>query len=180
MRNANQWYDRIVAAMRVPDRGQRAERLRQVEDDIKELKVSSFPNAANVARMVLGTPEMKGKVIGDMLITLLLPAIMKIQQAGDRGEQVQRNLQLAFALAAYRHEHGRYPAKLDDLAPKHLAKVEPDLFTRKPLVYRPMDDGYLLYSLGVDGRDDEGRGYDDDPRGDDLAVRMPLPKLRAN
>jgi hypothetical protein len=180
MRKANQWFDGMVAAMRNPDRAQRAQHIHQVEVDIKELKAKSFPNAATMARMVLGTPEMKGQVIGDILVTLLLPAVMKIQQAGDRNEQVQRNLHLAFALAAYRHEHGRYPAKLDDLAPKHLAKVEPDLFTGKPLVYRPMDGGYLLYSFGVDGRDNEGQGYDDEPRGDDLAVRMPLPKLRKN
>jgi hypothetical protein len=35
---------------------------------------------------------------------------------------------------------------------------------------------YLLYSVGPDGIDDEGRGKDDDPRGDDLRIRMPLSK----
>jgi hypothetical protein len=102
---------------------------------------------------------------------------MKIQQAGDRSEQVHHNLQLAFALAAYQRDHGRYPAKLDEVAPKYLPKVEPDLFTGKPLVYRPMNNGYLLYSFGVNGQEDEARSYDDEPRGDDLPVRMPLPPL---
>jgi hypothetical protein len=38
--------------------------------------------------------------------------------------------------------------------------------------------GYLLYSVGVNRKDEGGRGYEDDPPGDDLTVRMPLPKLR--
>jgi hypothetical protein len=38
--------------------------------------------------------------------------------------------------------------------------------------------GYLLYSVGVNGKDDGGRQFDDDPPGDDLSVRMPLPELK--
>ena len=60
--------------------------------------------------------------------------------------------------------------------PKYLDKIPLDMFSGKPLLYRPTEKGYLLYSVGVNGRDEEGHGYDDDPRGDDLTVRMPLPK----
>lgn len=178
LRKANDWFDRLVAAMRVQDRVQRSQRLLSFEEELKELKVRLFPNAAIMARMILGTPEMKGKVLGDILVTLLMPAVAKIQQAGERSEQVHHNLQLAFALAAYQRDHGRYPAHLIDLVPNYLAKVEPDRFTGKPLTYRPMNKGYLLYSFGVNGQDDDARGYDDDPRADDLAVRMPLPTPR--
>ena len=52
------------------------------------------------------------------------------------------------------------------------------LFAGKPLIYRPSETGYLLYSVGVNGKDDEGRWYDDDPPGDDPSVRMPLPELK--
>jgi len=31
----------------------------------------------------------------------------------------------------------------------------------------------------VNGKDDGGRGYDDDPAGDDLVIRMPLPEWKA-
>jgi hypothetical protein len=68
--------------------------------------------------------------------------------------------------------------KLEALAPKYLAEVPGDLFSGKPLIYRPSEKGYLLYSVGVNGQDDQGRSYDDDPPGDDLVVRMPLPELR--
>ena len=46
------------------------------------------------------------------------------------------------------------------------------------MIYRPAEKGYLLYSVGVNGLDDGGRSYGDDPPGDDLVVRMPQPALR--
>jgi hypothetical protein len=106
------------------------------------------------------------------------PAFDKVQSAAERSEQEERNLHLAFVLAAYRQDQGRYPEKLDKLAPKYLAKIPDDLFSGKPLIYRPEGKGYLLYSVGPNGTDDEGRGPDDAPRGDDLSVRMPVPEPR--
>src|SRR5207245_2140421 len=122
-------------------------------------------------------PEPRGKAIGDMLISLLLPAARKVQTAHERVEQGQRNLWLPFALAAYQREHGRYPATLDLLVPTYLAAVPGDLFSGKALLYRPSADGYLLYSVGPNGTDEEGRGPEDVPPGDDPHVRMPLPDL---
>lgn len=101
--------------------------------------------------------------------------VHRMKQAADRTEQTNRNTRLAFALAAYRAHHGRYPEKLTDLA--YLGDVPDDLFSGKPLVYRPSSDGYVLYSVGANARDDGGRGPDDTPPGDDLSVRMPLPPL---
>ena len=123
-------------------------------------------------------PEAKGKAVGDFLISLLLPAAQKVQQAADRTEQMQRNLHVAFALAVYRKDNGSYPMKLDALAPKYLAQVPQDLFSGKGLIYRPRENGYLLYSVGANGKDEEGRGPEDTPPGDDLSIRMPLPELR--
>jgi hypothetical protein len=125
-------------------------------------------------------PEAYGKLIGDILLRLLFPAVTKVQQSADRAEQTQHNLHIAFALAAYQRDNGKFPKTLDALAPKYLPTFPLDLFSGKALIYRPANDGYLLYSVGVNARDDEGRTYDDDRPGDDLPVRMPLPKLREN
>ncbi len=96
-----------------------------------------------------------------------------MQWAAERSEQLQDNLQIAFALAAYRADHGRYPARLDELAPKYLPRIPADCFASGPLIYRPTADGYLLNSVGPNGRDDDGRLFTDDPPGDDIAIRMP-------
>ena len=118
------------------------------------------------------------KSINDTMIGLMTDVWVKVADAQDRDEQVRRNVQVAFALAAYHRDHGDYPAKLDDLAPKYLAAVPDDLFSGKALVYRPTEKGYLFYSVGADGKDEGGRSFNDDPAGDDLPVSMPLPELK--
>ena len=83
---------------------------------------------------------------------------------------------LAFALAQYRADHNSYPQKLADLVPKYAAEIPKDLFNDSDLHYAREDDGYLLYSVGVNGRDDGGKGYEERTGGedwDDLAVRVP-------
>jgi hypothetical protein len=180
LRNGNRWYDRLAKAMRAPDRATREKELDKLEKELKQVRVKATETVQNPLKIMLAkdTGKVLGETIGDILISLILPAVRKVQSAGDRTEQLQNNLQLAFALAAYRADHGRYPDKLAAVAPKYLTKVPQDMFSAKPLVYQPSRDGYLFYSVGVNGLDEQGRGYDDDPRGDDLPVRMPLPKPR--
>jgi hypothetical protein len=180
MRNGNRWYDRMVTAMRVKDRADREKQLNQVDRDLRKLK-GDVGQPVKIAGLLMGkTPPEKVVVdwVGNVMISLLMPATRKVMSAADRFEQVQRNLEVAFALAAYRREHGRYPEKLDALAPKHLATIPGDLFSGKALIYRSAANAYLLYSVGINGKDDGGRSYDDDPPGDDLSVRMPLPALK--
>ena len=70
---------------------------------------------------------------------------------------------LAFALAEYRARHGSYPAKLADLVPKYVAAVPQDIFSGGALHYTLQGDGYLLYSVGPNGKDDGGRNREDNP-----------------
>jgi hypothetical protein len=175
LRSGNRWYNRIVATLRLKDRSVREKELAQIEEDLKKLKQEAEQRGF-LAKVFMGTAA-RGKAIGDILISLLMPALGKVQIAYERVEQGQHNLWVAFALAAYQREHGRYPANLNLLVPKYLSAVPGDLFSGKALVYRPSADGYLLYSVGPNGRDEEGRGPEDVPPGDDPHVRMPLPDL---
>jgi hypothetical protein len=177
LRNGNAWYDRLAAAFRIQDRTARQAELARIEEEVKALKMDTV-GSARVGRVLLGVNS-SSKTIGDIMICLLTPAVGKVQTAHDRIEQVQRNLHAAFALALYHHDHGTYPRKLGDLAPNYLKEVPGDLFSTKPLVYRLDEKAYLFYSVGVNGLDENGRGNDDNPPGDDLSVRMPLPALKA-
>jgi hypothetical protein len=87
-------------------------------------------------------------------------------------------IRLAFALAAYRADQGAYPLKLADLVPKYVAKVPQDIFNDSELHYRREGDGYLLYSVGPNGKDDGGKSFDDCKAAegwDDVVVRVPGP-----
>jgi len=153
------------------DRDARAKEAAAIDQDLRALK-NGVVSLDSVAKFT--SPRGRGEIMGKILVTLMLPAFIKIQDAADRCAQEQRNLHLAFALAAYQRDQGHYPAKLAELCPKYLKDVPGDLFSGKPLIYRLVDQGYLLYSVGANGVDDGGRGNDDEPRGDDLSIRMPV------
>lgn len=83
------------------------------------------------------------------------------------------------ALELHRYDYGKYPRDLESLVPKYLASVPHDPFQsdekKLPLKYKQLDKGseYLLYSIGLDRNDDEGRvseyGYGTpDEDGEDL------------
>lgn len=173
--NLNRFLDRCVKAMRIADREARQQELMALENEIKLLKQSASADAISVGKVFMG-PRARGEMMGNILIGLLFPAFEKLQQAADRSEQLNHNQQLAFALAAYRADNGKYPVKLEELVPKYLKSVPNDLFSGQPMIYRLTDNGYLLYSVGQNGKDDGGRSFDDEPRGDDPRVRMPVPE----
>jgi RNA polymerase sigma factor (sigma-70 family) len=179
LRNANRWYDRFVAALRRQDRGEREKQPTKLSEDLDKLK-DKLIASRGVGEFLVGDSQERGEALGDIMIRLLIVNLSKPQIAADRTEQEHRNLQIAFALAAYRRNNGQYPAAIGALVPKYVAEVPNDLFTGKPLVYRASDNGYLLYSLGPNQKDDEGRGRHDMPEGDDIGIRMPLPKLIDN
>jgi hypothetical protein len=187
LRKANSIYDRIAIAMRVPERDRKNKELMKIEDELEleaakkkadGTKLGQINRILEIMRKPADTGKMVGNSIGDTALGMMMPAVLKVQNAYDRCDQNQQNVKVAFALAAYRADTGRYPAKLDDLAPKYLSAVRNDLFSGQPLIYRRTEKGYLLYSVGVNGVDDGGQLFTDDPPGDDIGVRMPLPDLK--
>jgi hypothetical protein len=77
-------------------------------------------------------------------------------------------MQAALALRAYQVEHGEYPASLAQLKARGGWAIPDDPFSGKPFIYRPdvaqppsagngrAPKGYLIYSVGPDGKDDGG------------------------
>lgn len=176
LRNANQWFDQMVAAAETTDALERQRKLAELETELAQLKSETMNPSKFTVMRALVSRSAKGEHLGNMLIGTLLPAVCKVQGAADRHEQTIRNLRVAFALAAYRNDYARYPANIEELTPMYLYNLPQDLFSGRPLVYRPAPDGFLLYSVGPNGRDDKGSGVNDDPRGDDLPVRLPIPE----
>ncbi len=62
-----------------------------------------------------------------------------------------------YALDLFQEQQGVYPDALAELVPDILPYEPIDPFSDKPLVYRRDQDGYLLYSIGHDQRDDGSR-----------------------
>ena len=60
------------------------------------------------------------------------------------------------ALHKYRFEKGEFPASLAELKPTCVKTVPDDQFSNKPLIYRKIDEHFLLYSVGRNRFDDGG------------------------
>lgn len=96
-------------------------------------------------------------VSGPTLRKLAQPAYDGTDIALKRISARLRLLVADVAIRTHRRETGMLPANLAALVPRYLPNVPADPFGRGPLVYRPGPDGFLLYSLGPDGRDDGGQ-----------------------
>jgi hypothetical protein len=67
---------------------------------------------------------------------------------------------LAIALERYRAARGAFPETLAALCPEYLPELPQDPLTGEAIGYRRQTEGYLLYSIGMNLRDDEGRADD--------------------
>jgi hypothetical protein len=185
LKNANRRYKRLVAALRNPDRAARERKLARVEADLNALfqKVVDSRVLAPNRPGGKATPRERGQAVGDLMMWLVRPGwlarpgVRTVQQNVDLARQTQDNLWLAFALAWYQRDHGRYPPKLAALAPRYLKRIPGDLFSGKALIYRPARNSFLVYSVGLNGKDEGGRGHDGRPPGDDLSVRLAPPRV---
>jgi hypothetical protein len=63
----------------------------------------------------------------------------------------------ALAAERYRRAQGRWPPSLEALVPVYLAKVPGDPYDDKPLRYRQAGDGVVVYSIGPDRTDNQGK-----------------------
>ncbi len=94
--------------------------------------------------------------IGLMMLPALLPAWQHGMQAQVQANNHRQLLTVAAALTVYRLEQGEYPEHLTDLVPALLPALPADPYHGSPPVYRRMDGGFLLYSLGPNGQDEGG------------------------
>jgi hypothetical protein len=65
---------------------------------------------------------------------------------------------LACAIEHYHLANGVYPETLDSLVPKYIAALPRDVINGQPLKYHRLGDGgFVLYSVGWNETDDNGR-----------------------
>ncbi len=97
----------------------------------------------------------------DMMIGVLLPVFEKADFRAESNRAADGLLCLSFALRAYMLEHGKYPPDLNALIPGYVSALPVDPFaTSGTFRYHLKPGGYVLYSIGPDGKDDGGRPGD--------------------
>lgn len=89
-------------------------------------------------------------------IDLLLPAydVLRYQLQALDGQR--EGVLIGLALELYHREEEKWPASLAELSPRWLPALPVDRVTGGPLHLKIVDDRPVVYSIGVDGKDDGG------------------------
>jgi hypothetical protein len=185
LRVANQWYNRLVIAMKLPSYSERASAFAKIETELETMTLTITDPTKLVKIQEELQQEKQGKktvdggvvsrTLGEIVVTLMLPAVSSASLSEDRIRQQTAQINIALGLAGYHAAKGTYPEHLSDLKPAYLKQIPPDIFTGTPLLYQRTDEGYLLYSVGPNRKDDAGRTHLSANPGDDLTVRVGLP-----
>lgn len=96
----------------------------------------------------------------NVLAALLLPSYETCAQRYSYAQSCVDMARIGCALERYRLTERQYPESLNALAPRYMKSVPSDIVNRQPLIYRRADNGGdVLYSVGLNGKDDGGTVY---------------------
>jgi hypothetical protein len=151
----NRTYDDFIATGSQGSHAERMARLKEFEQQMVQRK-GAATSTAGVLTAVFGSNKQRGKSMSTILGALVIPALGSCLTAQENGATWRELVVVGTALREYRERNGRYPESLDQLTPDLLPEPVLDRFTLQPLQYRATETTFLLYSVGVNGKDDGG------------------------
>jgi hypothetical protein len=93
-----------------------------------------------------------------LLVRVLTPALLKVADASRRTTAQLWCAVVALAAERYRRDCGRWPGGIGALVQAgYLRAVPADPYDGKPLRWRRLDDGVVVYSIGPHGKDHGGK-----------------------
>lgn len=98
----------------------------------------------------------KGPTPETAIPLMSLPAISRAYLQEARNKALLGAAQIGLANRIYKQEHGEYADTLSQLTPEILPALPLDPFIGKDYVYRKMETGFIVYSVGEDLTDDGG------------------------
>lgn len=104
-----------------------------------------------------------------LFINLLVPAYDAIQNRVMLTDGERDGVFLGLALELYHRQHKKWPESLAELSPQFLPQLPVDPVTGKALQYKIVNDRPMVYSVGADGDDDDGK-----PTSGELESTLPL------
>ncbi len=93
-----------------------------------------------------------------MMAVLMTPAMSSTIHNAIYAQSITNQAVIACALERHRIKNGSYPDSLDSLKLTNGKPLPLDVMNDKPMGYRKTPDGaYMLWSVGIDGKDDGGK-----------------------
>jgi hypothetical protein len=134
--------------------GSHARLLRLMNDYVAAAKLP--PEEQGEAMKQLDNRVKKAKVEYDVVIALLMPAMSKVSESYRRNQAGLRCAIVAVAAERFRRDNRRWPQTPDELTRDYLKAVPNDPYDGKPLRYKRLADGVIIYSVGPDKEDNGG------------------------
>jgi len=123
----------------------------------------SFPDRLQTAEHINASVSgnsayRKGERWPFIISGLLLTPSGKVFNKGAQHTAHLRSVIVSLALEQHRASHNdRLPQRLQELVPELLGEIQSDPFDGKPMRYKRLPKGYVVYSVGPDGHDNDGR-----------------------
>jgi len=153
-------YDQMVAALREPMRAKRLAAVKLFDEQMKQLSSDARDPKSLIGRVLTRSPRrFISEGVANAYVAWMFSGTSWYITAEDRNRTRLALARVTVALAAYHVDQRAYPKKLSELSPKYLAKVPRDVFADGDFNYQVTKDGYLVYSVGPNGRDDGGQGW---------------------
>ncbi len=158
LRFANQHFDQMVAAARADTPQKRFELSTRAEKQLQEAIAGDQGRFADTARKIL---------------TIMIPSTSKATSGDDAHTASLELTKVALALQLYRLDTGSAPASLADLTPKYLSSIPLDPFSGAAFHYQKKAEGFQVYSIGPNFRDDGGKARAGTDPDYDLVIQAP-------
>ncbi len=96
-------------------------------------------------------------------VEVFMPGVAKVNARAYRIKADTYATLAIIAILRYKQDKGAFPSTLDDLIQADYLKQLPmDPWSDKPLVYKRTTDGFMLYGVGYNSKDDSGKVARDD------------------
>lgn len=125
--------------------------LMQMAIDFADLSEPERMTSLKTMNEAVEKDEYKGK-----LVRGLWPINRYVFYVDVRHQALMHATQAALAVERYRLAEGRLPQTLDDLVPVYIMAVPIDPCDGRPLKYRILQSGFVVYSVGEDLGDNNG------------------------
>lgn len=146
--------DSVIQALRIPSirKSVEAKLLAQYRATVEGLPTDPSDLKATLnASALFDTGQMKQEGLVDKLASVFTPVFTAMGQSTVRLEAARRVTRQGLEIFAYKAAKGHYPKALDATT---LWAIDP--FNNKPLQYKFIAEGFELYSVGPNGKDDGG------------------------
>ncbi|AMV20057.1 hypothetical protein [Planctomyces sp. SH-PL14] len=165
-------YAEVKEALSRPEHLERQKRLIAIQGRFEEERQRLESPGALLTEFFESSSERLSRLSAHIILDGRLPSMASCEVQQTRGEARSRVLLAAMKIKMSLAGGAAVPARWSDLALDPTELTDP--FDGEPLRLRRETSAVVIYSVGPNGNDDDGRTEADSPRGDDIRAILRL------